>query len=417
MIISVSRSFALLTLLVVSTHIARAETISQVTNPRRANGAWVSDMAHVLDGTTERRLNARLDWLERKTSAEMAVVTIRRTDGQSPKQFATKLFNTWGIGKRGKNNGVLMLLVMEARRIEVETGGGMGRVLPDERVQDVLNTSVAPRFRDDDYAGGVLEGVRILTDDIAFSHRTAPVKPQFQPKTSRIITPPTPAARPTRASYPAAAVGSTHSAPPYSSGYSSGSSNPPKNNSTPILLFILGALGLPVLGFAMWKASERRCPKCNTAMRQLDEFQDDASLASDQQFEERLGGVDYRVWRCDTCNYQTTERAKRWFSGYEDCPQCGRCTVNTQRRVIQAATYDHSGLEERTRTCQFPHCNYHDVQTVTLPQLTRPSTTSSRSSIHSSNHSSTHNSSSSSSSSGSDFGGGSSSGGGAGASW
>jgi uncharacterized protein len=412
MTIPLPRCFVLLAL-VASTHIAQAETVSQITNPRRANGTWVSDMARVLDGATERRLNARLDWLERKTTAEMAVVTIRRTNGQSPKQFAMKLFNTWGIGKRGKNNGVLMLLVMDARRIEVETGNGMSRVLPDERVQDVLNTSVVPRFRDDDYAGGVLEAVRILTDDIA-NRRASSSKPQAaiahraipshtRQSSTRIVSPP-----PSPPSF-----GSTSSAPSYVPSYAV---NQPTSsgNSTSWIPLLLGFLGLPVLGLALWKGSQRHCPECNALMRKLDEYEDDASLAGDQQFEERLGGVDYRVWRCDACNYQTTERAKRWFSGYEDCPHCGRCTVNTERRVIQTATYDNSGLEESIRTCQFPHCNFHDVQTVTLPQLTRPSTTHNHSSTRSS-HSSTQNSSSRSSNR--DFGGGSSSGGGAGASW
>src|SRR5687767_1682683 len=78
-------------------HAGHAETLSEVVDPQKAQRAWVSDMAHVLDSTTERRLNALATQLEQRTTAEMAIVTIRLTDGKSPKQFATALFNRWGI--------------------------------------------------------------------------------------------------------------------------------------------------------------------------------------------------------------------------------------------------------------------------------------------------------------------------------
>ena len=112
---------------------ARAESIESVVNPKHANNTWVSDMASVLDSSTEQRLNTLLNNLERDTGAEMAVVTIRQTDGATPKQFASRLFKRWGIGKKSSDNGVLMLLVLEARRIEVETGDGMSSILPRRR--------------------------------------------------------------------------------------------------------------------------------------------------------------------------------------------------------------------------------------------------------------------------------------------
>ena len=137
---------------------ARAESVESVVNPKRANNTWVSDMASVLDSSTEQRLNTLLNNLKRDTGAEMAVVTIRRTDGATPKQFATRLFNRWGIGQKSSDNGVLMLLVLDARRIEVETGNGMSSILPAGEVQDVLQQHVIPRFKQNDYPGGVVAG-------------------------------------------------------------------------------------------------------------------------------------------------------------------------------------------------------------------------------------------------------------------
>jgi uncharacterized protein len=152
-------------------------------------------------------------------------------------------------------------------------------------------------------------------------------------------------------------------------------------------------------------------------MQRLDEAKDDAELAFDQKFEENLGSVDYRVWRCDACKVSTVERAVRWLSGYDDCPRCRHRTVQVQTDILRHPTYDHSGEARETRTCRFPACNFREVRERVLPRRTRPSNSSSRM-HHSSSSSTSHRSSSSSSgSSGGSFGGGSSSGGGAGASW
>ena len=157
-------------------------------------------------------------------------------------------------------------------------------------------------------------------------------------------------------------------------------------------------------------------------MRRLSESEDDALLAFDQKFEEDLGSVDYVVWRCDACQTSKVERAAKWFSSYEDCPNCRHRTVFVQSDVVRHDSYDWEGESVVTRTCRFPNCGFQDSQRRTIPRLMRPTPTDSH---HSHHHSSLHSHSSSSSSSstsshhnsGGSFGGGSSKGGGAGASW
>ncbi len=90
-------------------------------------------------------------------------------------------------------------------------------------------------------------------------------------------------------------------------------------------------------------------------MRRLNESEDDAHLAFDQLFEENLGSVDYRVWRCDACQTTTLERVAKWFSGYENCPQCRHRTVAVQNTILRHSTYTHSGESLTTRTCRFPN--------------------------------------------------------------
>ncbi len=142
---------------------AWAITLEQVPNPRRSYGGWVSDTADILSSSTENELNRLLTQLEQRTSAEMAVVTVPNTQGYAtPKAFTTQLFNYWGIGKAGQNNGVLFLISVGDRRVEIETGRGLATILPDSRVQQIIDQQILPKFRNRDFDGGTLAGVRQL---------------------------------------------------------------------------------------------------------------------------------------------------------------------------------------------------------------------------------------------------------------
>ena len=99
-----------------------SQPIERVPNPRATDGGWVTDMAGVLSPEHKARLNRLIDQLERDTGAEVAVVILRRTQGATPKEYATELFNRWGVGKREADNGVLMLVALGDRRVEIETG-------------------------------------------------------------------------------------------------------------------------------------------------------------------------------------------------------------------------------------------------------------------------------------------------------
>jgi uncharacterized protein len=79
---------------------------------------------------------------------------LRRTQGATPKEYATELFNRWGVGKREADNGVLLLVSLGDRRVEIETGYGMEAILPDAVAGEILDTAVVPRFRAGDIPGG-----------------------------------------------------------------------------------------------------------------------------------------------------------------------------------------------------------------------------------------------------------------------
>lgn len=136
-----------------------AVTVQDITNPREMGG-WVTDQAHVLSIDGERQLNQLLTRLETKTQVEMAVVTV--TDSlhpPTPRTFGQMLFNTWGIGKAGLNNGVLLLVAVGDRRIEILTGAEMGTRLPDTYIHNLIQTQIKPAFQQANLEDGIIRGV------------------------------------------------------------------------------------------------------------------------------------------------------------------------------------------------------------------------------------------------------------------
>ncbi|MCS7208488.1 MAG: TPM domain-containing protein [Fimbriimonadales bacterium] len=374
-----------------------SQPLDAIPNPRQLDGGWVVDMAGVLDAPRKAQLNRLISMLERETGAEIAVVILRRTQGATPKEYATELFNRWGVGKRGADNGVLMLVALGDRRVEVETGYGMEAILPDAVVGAILDTEVVPRFRAGDIPGGMLAGVQAIAERI----RTAQATGAYEP--------------PATAPYLAPSGSPTHATP----------ESPPI--VVPLGIVLLGA-GMILLLVYVLRERPPRCPTCNQPMRLLDEDSDDAYLNELQRTEERLGSVNYHVWRCEPCATLEVLPKVALFHPYSECPECGGRTVYETARIVRKPTYRRTGLELVAYKCKNPRCGYRLEQERTLPRLERYddewravgwaigsvlgdslSSAGSRSAVG--------GFSSGSSSGGSSFGGGSSGGGGAGRGW
>ena len=132
-------------------------------------------------------------------------------------------------------------------------------------------------------------------------------------------------------------------------------------------------------------------------MTRLEETADDTLLEEGQQAEERLGSVDYDVWKCPGCGHHFTLRYPKWASRYDKCPQCHNRTKSSATTVVAAASTASSGSALVVETCAF--CSFRREHTQVLPRI-EPASASS-------------GSSGGSSGGGSSFGGGGSGGGGA----
>jgi uncharacterized protein len=350
------RTWAALLVLTLSVSLrAGAEPLASIPNPRVQNGTWVTDMPGALRADTVARLNEMIGEFERATGGEMAVVVIRSLDGASIEDAAVKLFEMWGVGKKGRDNGMLLLWSTGDRRVRVEVGYGLEGVLPDGRVGAILDAYVIPKFKAGEFDEGVVEGVGALLA----------------------------AARNASLRLPVSATES----------YERDS-----NGSLSFWLPLVGSIPLGIgslMGFRRWRRyRRRRCPQCQTPMRLVPDSEDDALLQEGQVAEERIGSVDYDVWNCPSCSHRFTLRYPKWLSPYQKCPQCSQRTKSSRERVISAATTSASGSARVVETCAF--CTFTHEYTKVLPRITQSSS-----------------SSSSGRSGGSSFGGGRSGGGGA----
>ncbi len=315
-----------------------AERVEDVVNPKKTGLGWVSDQAELLSAQEEKTLNLLIDQIEKETTAEIAVVTINDSGRLSPREFATELLNRWGVGKKGKDNGVLIVVVKGARRIEVEVGYGLEPVLTDAQVGEILDRDVVPRFREGDFGGGLVNCVQSIGQRIGASLPSpAAVAPRLPEGVEE---------RP--------ALGAR-----------------PDFMQTFVGLLILVIL-LAAAGWAIKKRRRRRCPACRKPMRLLSEKEDDAYLSSSRQVEESIGSVNYRVWRCDDCQTLRIDRSISYFSEYQRCPNCQNRTLLVKTHLIVEPTYERAGSEEVHMVCRYPPCRYEEIKTRRIPKRPVP---------------------------------------------
>lgn len=118
---------------------------------------FINDYAGILKISEKEQLDSITKGLKQKMGAELAVVIVNTVDPLDSKTYATELFNAWKIGQKGKDNGVLLLLAMQERRVEIETGYGVEGVLPDAMCGRILDNYAIPYFKKDEYGQGLIK--------------------------------------------------------------------------------------------------------------------------------------------------------------------------------------------------------------------------------------------------------------------
>ena len=116
---------------------------------------FVTDVAGVIDAPTRARIEGLAQELQQKTGAEIAVLTVDRTAPLDDFSYAMQVAETWKIGRRGADDGVLVLVAVQDRKVRVVTGYGVEGVLPDGLIGAIQDREMLPEFR----AGRLGEGI------------------------------------------------------------------------------------------------------------------------------------------------------------------------------------------------------------------------------------------------------------------
>ena len=336
-----TRTVLLAALAVLQITPAQAERLRWVPNPRVTNGTWVADPSHHLRPATVDSLNALLSGLSRETGTEIAVVAIDSTSGFEPFDVALALHRMWGVGQRGRDNGIVLLWVPTQRAVQVSVGYGLEGVLPDSRVGRVRDKTIFPAFRRNEFDAGMLAGVEAIAA-IAREEKDA------RGSTMSTTNPP-PNGRAAVEREPGRTAG----------------------GRTGIVFGAIGgllALAGGVGGVATYRRRRlRQCPNGHGMMVRLDEQADDAHLDSGQQIEERLESLNYDVLVCPTCQHVSIVPHRAWFSRYSKCQSCGRRTLETESRTLVPATTSFEGSKEVTEHCR--NCGWGRTYTRTIPRI------------------------------------------------
>jgi uncharacterized protein len=129
--------------------------------PRKEVDRFVFDHAVILEPEEILRLDSLFRGHERRTGNEIALVTTHDYQGYGDlRTFAATFGDSLGVGKKRLNNGVVIAFSKELREVFIATGLGTERVLPDERVQHIINLTMIPLFKEDMYFDGLWEGSR-----------------------------------------------------------------------------------------------------------------------------------------------------------------------------------------------------------------------------------------------------------------
>ena len=138
----------------------------------------INDFAGVLDQTAVETLRMLAADVEAQTTAEIAVATVTSLDGMSVEEYANRLFKEWGIGQKGVNNGVLILVAPSERKMRIEVGYGLEPILPDGLAGQIIREQFTPAFKDSRFSEGILLGTQKVAEVVRRNHTLTPEERQ-----------------------------------------------------------------------------------------------------------------------------------------------------------------------------------------------------------------------------------------------
>ncbi len=224
---------------------------------------YVSDFAHLLDPAARSSLDERLAQFDRTTGNQIAIVIFPSLGGVPINEFAAQLEEAWKVGRKGRDNGVLLLVALREREVRIEVGYGLESKITDGDAGTIIRQVIAPAFRQGRYADGLAGAADAL---IGLIGQAVPGQPRGTSPEPRATVPP----------------------------------GEPARRGSPGVTGVIGFLPLVLflafvgLAFAATRVQARRCPRCGTRLQ-----------ASAQR--SIIGAGTVQAWVCPRCGYREKE--------------------------------------------------------------------------------------------------------------
>lgn len=402
-------------------------TVNSVPNPRISDArGYVSSPDGILNADDAGIINSICAEIEAQDSFQVAFVVLESIGTEEPKYFAGQLFNKWGVGHVGRDDGLLVLFVKDQRRIEFETGYGTESVLTDYQCVQIQQEYMLDYFKSGEYSEGLVQGARAIQSALRgkevdrfevqslMEREIIEQQTEEQERSERIYSF-------VKALIVWHAIGLILflitllvvrlKNDPYE-----------KYNFIRIFGVWIWAVLFPITHIFVvllakslkqrYRDMIRFSGKTNEIMRKLTEEDEDKYLSRGQITEELVKSVDYDVWITDDSDDMLILAYRPLFTKYTTCPKCHFTTYfKVYDHQVSAPTYYSRGQGERKHECA--NCKHVYLQTYTIPKLVRSNRTSSSGGWSSGGGGGGF----SGGGGGGSFGGGSSGGGGGGSSW
>jgi uncharacterized protein len=127
----------------------------------------VVDLTDTLTAEQSRMIETKLAAVERRTGAQIAVLIVPTTGPDSIEDYASRVVSTWGLGRKGIDDSVLLLVAKTDRRMRIAVGRGLTAAIPDATAARIIQDRMVPAFRQADFAGGITAAIAAIVPLIA----------------------------------------------------------------------------------------------------------------------------------------------------------------------------------------------------------------------------------------------------------
>jgi len=373
--------FTVITALMALTAVARTPEEVPNIHVQRAT-AWVSDPDGVLSPESRARADSLLNALNTSRTTEVTVAVVADMDGEDIDSYATRLFELWGIGKKDRDNGLLVVISRDDRRAALRTGYGMEGVINDGRAGRIIRNDIAPNMKAGDADRAVIAAIGSISryiedpESADYLHSDQETNTMNNGEDFKEFI----------KGYAAVSVILTAGLIVWliiawmsSRGLTDQQRYARLGNiRLPALMAIPLTLGIAIIAWLpLWlmmrhtRLHRHDCPNCGTRMKRVDEVHDNDYLTPAQDMEEKLNSVDYDVWLCPSCNETDIIPYVNRRSGYTVCQVCGAHARTMQaNRILRQPTTRREGQGVRIYRCL--NCGSIDNTPYTIAKVVEP---------------------------------------------